>query len=47
MKKSSTQKANGNNYMDTISPATKLLEKRRQLYEVHEAFEAQKEHYKS
>lgn len=25
---------------DTVSPATKLLEKRRKMYEVHEAFEA-------
>lgn len=28
---------------DNISPATKLLEKRRNMYEVHEAFEKQKE----
>lgn len=31
---------------ETVSPATKLLEKRRKMYEVHEAFEAQKEEYK-
>lgn len=31
---------------DTVSPATKLLEKRRKMYEVHEAFEAQKEEFK-
>lgn len=31
---------------DTVSPATRLLEKRRRMYEVHEAFEAQKEEYK-
>lgn len=30
---------------DTVSPATKLLEKRRMLYEVQEAFEQQKEEY--
>lgn len=37
-----------NNYIqfDTISPATKLLEKRRKMYEVHEAFEAQKDEFK-
>ena len=29
-----------------ISPATKLLEKRRKMYEVHEAFEAQKNEFK-
>jgi hypothetical protein len=28
---------------DTVSPATRLLEKRRRMYEVHEAFEVQKE----
>ena len=31
---------------DTVSPATKLLEKRRQMYEVHEAFEAQRQEFK-
>ena len=31
---------------DTVSPATKLLEKRRKMYEVHEAFESQKEEFK-
>ncbi|CAK68257.1 unnamed protein product (macronuclear) [Paramecium tetraurelia] len=31
---------------DTVSPATKLLEKRRKMYEVHEAFEAQREEFK-
>lgn len=31
---------------DNISPATKLLEKRRNMYEVHEAFEKQKEEYR-
>ena len=31
---------------DTVSPATKLLEKRRKMYEVHEAFEQQKEEFK-
>lgn len=33
-------------HFDTVSPATKLLEKRRMMYEVHEAFEAQKEEFK-
>ena len=31
---------------DTVSPATKLLEKRRMMYEVHEAFEQQKEEFR-
>ncbi|KRX03829.1 hypothetical protein PPERSA_04624 [Pseudocohnilembus persalinus] len=31
---------------DTVSPATKLLEKRRKMYEVNEAFESQKEEFK-
>lgn len=31
---------------DSVSPATKLLEKRRRMYEVHEAFEAQKQEFK-
>lgn len=31
---------------DTVSPATRLLEKRRRMYEVHEAFEVQKEEYR-
>jgi hypothetical protein len=31
---------------DNVSPATKLLEKRRNMYEVHEAFELQKDEYK-
>ena len=31
---------------ESVSPATKLLEKRRKMYEVHEAFEAQKEEFK-
>ena len=33
-------------HFDTISPATKLLEKRRKMYEIHEAFESQKEEFK-
>ena len=28
--------------LDSVSPATRLLEKRRLMYEVHEAFETQK-----
>jgi hypothetical protein len=31
---------------DTVSPATKLLEKRRMMYEVDETFEKQKDEYK-
>lgn len=31
---------------ETVSPATKLLEKRRKMYEVDEAFEVQKEEHK-
>lgn len=31
---------------ETVSPATKLLEKRRKMYEVHEAFEVQKQQHK-
>jgi len=29
-----------------VSPATKLLEKRRKMYEIHEAFESQKDEFK-
>lgn len=46
MKKKSSNKIPNHIQIDTVSPATKLLEKRRQMYEVHEAFEAQKEAYK-
>jgi len=28
-----------------VSPATKLLEKRRKMFEVHEAFESQREEF--
>jgi hypothetical protein len=31
--------------LDTVSPATRLLEKRRQMYEVQEAFEVQKKEF--
>jgi hypothetical protein len=31
---------------ETVSPATKLLEKRRKMYEIHESFETQKEEFK-
>jgi hypothetical protein len=46
-----TGKANGGKIpnhiqFDTVSPATKLLEKRRMMYEVHEAFEQQKEEFR-
>ena len=48
----STTKSNQGNKVpnhiqfDTVSPATKLLEKRRMMYEVHEAFEQQKEEFR-
>lgn len=32
--------------LDQVSPATKLLEKRRKMYEVNEAFEIQKSDFK-
>ncbi len=32
--------------MDTVSPATRLLEKRRLMYEVQEAFDNQKNEFK-
>lgn len=46
--KDKTKKITGGTYnqFDTVSPATKLLEKRRKMYEVHEAFEMQKDEYK-
>lgn len=31
--------------LDHVSPATRLLEKRRQMFEIQEALEAQKEEY--
>ncbi len=31
------------NQYETVSPATKLLEKRRKMYEIHEQFESKKE----
>lgn len=34
------------NQYETVSPATKLLEKRRKMYEIHEAFEAEKEEFR-
>lgn len=30
------------NQYETVSPATKLLEKRRKMYEIHEQFESKK-----
>ncbi|CAD8125800.1 unnamed protein product [Paramecium sonneborni] len=41
IKKSSTVKQ-----FDAASPATKLLEKRRKMYEIHEAYEHQQDEYK-
>jgi hypothetical protein len=32
--------------LDSVSPATRLLEKRRLMYEVQETYEAQKEDFK-
>jgi len=46
MKKTEKKKLPNHLQYDTVSPATKLLEKRRKMYEVHEAFEAQKEEFK-
>ena len=46
MNKKKKMNVNANIQYDTVSPATKLLEKRRKMYEVHEAFEAQKEEFK-
>jgi len=40
MNKKKKGSGNPNIQYDTVSPATKLLEKRRKMYEVHEAFEA-------
>lgn len=34
------------NQYETVSPATKLLEKRRKMYEIHEAFEAEKDEFR-
>ena len=36
------QKISAHVQFETVSPATKLLEERRKMYEVHEAFEVQK-----
>ncbi|MDR3582346.1 MAG: hypothetical protein P4L67_03685 [Candidatus Pacebacteria bacterium] len=33
------------NIQDTVSPATRLLEKRRIMYEVQEGFEREKQNY--
>ena len=33
--------------LDSVSPATRLLEKRRLMYEVQKAFDDQKEEFKS
>jgi hypothetical protein len=34
------------NQYETVSPATKLLEKRRKMYEIHEQFEAKKDEFR-
>ena len=41
--KEHVQKVSAHVQFETVSPATKLLEKRRKMYEVHEAFEVQKD----
>jgi hypothetical protein len=41
--KEQIQKISAHVQFETVSPATKLLEERRKMYEVHEAFEVQKE----
>ncbi|EGR32008.1 hypothetical protein IMG5_098340 [Ichthyophthirius multifiliis] len=46
MKKSNTIQYKGFQNFETISPATKLLEKRRQMYEINEAFDKQKDEFK-
>lgn len=35
-----------NNQLDTVSPATRLLEKRRQMYEMQEEYENKKKESK-
>jgi hypothetical protein len=40
--KEQIQKISAHVQFETVSPATKLLEERRKMYEVHEAFEVQK-----
>jgi hypothetical protein len=40
------QKISAHVQFETVSPATKLLEERRKMYEVHEAFEVQKDEFK-
>ena len=45
MEKTNTLKAD-QVQLESVSPATRLLEKRRMMYEVQEAYEAQKEEYK-
>jgi hypothetical protein len=44
--KEQIQKISAHVQFETVSPATKLLEERRKMYEVHEAFEVQKEEFK-
>ncbi len=39
-------KTKGPGHYETISPATKLLEKRRKMYEIHEQFDDQKDEFK-
>ena len=44
--KEQIQKISAHVQFETVSPATKLLEKKKKMYEVHEAFEVQKEEFK-
>lgn len=44
--KEQIQKISAHVQFETVSPATKLLEERRKMYEVHEAFEVQKDEFK-
>ena len=41
-----SSKVKGPANFQMVSPATKLLEKRRKMYEIHEAFESQKDEFK-
>ena len=45
MKKDMNKMKLPQNIQDTVSPATRLLEKRRLMYEVQEAFEREKANF--
>ena len=42
MNKTGDPAAGGGGQLDTVSPATRLLEKRRQMYEMQEDYESKK-----